>query len=136
MIRKYSELKLLKTFDERFAYLKLSGQVGVSSFGFERRLNQTFYTSQEWRSLRDKVTIRDFGCDLGIPGHEVNSRIIIHHMNPITIEDLKSGNSSVLDPNFLISVSNKTHLAIHFGDGSKLEELPIKRTKWDTVPWR
>lgn len=134
-IRRYSELKELKTIEERFDYLKLDGKVGVGSWGWDRYFNQRFYRSPEWKRIRDIVIIRDGGCDLGIPGFEIQDKILIHHINPIWIEDLKSGNSDILDPEFLISTSNSTHQAIHYGDKSLLPQVPILRTRGDTKLW-
>lgn len=136
MIRKYSELKSLATFEERYDYLRLKGRVGLSTFGFERYLNQRFYTSREWLSIRNEVIVRDEACDLGISGYEINFRILIHHMNSISVEDFEKGNSSILDPQFLISTTSVTHLAIHFGDKGKIPQLPILRRRGDTIPWR
>lgn len=134
-IRRYSELKELKTIEERFDYLKLDGKVGIGSWGWDRYFNQRFYRSSEWKRIRDIVIIRDGGCDLGIPGFEIQDKILIHHINPIWIEDLKSGNSDILDPEFLISTSNLTHQAIHYGDKSLLPQVPIQRTRGDTKLW-
>jgi len=135
MIKKYSELKQLKTFEERYDYLRLLGAVGKDTFGFDRYLNQSFYHSFEWRRARDLVIIRDNGCDLGISGFEIRDKILIHHMNPIRIEDLKDGNKDVLNPNFLICTSPRTHQAIHYGDKSLLPLLPVERRPGDTSLW-
>lgn len=135
-IKTYSELITLPTFEERFRYLKLDGVVGEETFGFDRYLNQTFYQSPEWRSLRNYIIIRDNGCDLGITDRELNSRIIIHHMNPITKEDILAMNEFVMNPEYLICVSKTTHDAIHYGDESLLFTAPIERRKNDTCPWR
>jgi hypothetical protein len=134
-IRRYSELKSLTTIEERFAYLKLLGTVGKQTFGWDRYYNQRFYHSTEWKQVRDLVIIRDEGCDLGIPGFEINDKILIHHMNPIWIEDLKNNNQDILNPEFLICVSNSTHQAIHYGDMSLLPQLPIDRRSGDTTLW-
>lgn len=132
----YSELKRLKTFEERFAYLNLVGSVGESIFGSERYLNQSFYRSKEWKSVRQKVILRDEGCDLGIPGREIYDKIIIHHMNPMTLEELRHEDfERALDPEFLICVSFDTHNAIHYGDESLLQKLPIERRPGDTRLW-
>jgi len=135
MARTYSELRSLKSFEDRYEYLRLKGKVGLTTFGFERYLNQRFYTSIQWRSVRDFVIVRDEACDLGMPGYEISSRILIHHMNPVSIEDFENGNSSILDPEFLISTMNRTHLAIHFGDKSKIPQIPKSRRSGDTSPW-
>lgn len=135
-IKTYSELIKLPTFEERFRYLKLDGVVGEETFGFDRYLNQAFYQSPEWRSLRNSIIIRDNGCDLGIPDRELNSRIYIHHMNPITKEDILAMNEYVMNPEYLICVSKTTHDAIHYGDESLLITAPIERRKNDTCPWR
>lgn len=132
----YSELKRFQTFEERFEYVKLGGTVGESTFGFDRYLNQALYTSGEWRSLRNKVIIRDNGCDLGVDGHDIGKYIIVHHMNPITIEDLDERNEDIFNPEFLICVSRNTHNAIHFGDESLLPKGPVERRPYDTCPWK
>jgi hypothetical protein len=134
--RSFTELQNLITFDDRFEYLVLKGIVGASTFGFDRYLNQQLYTSYRWLKVRDQVIIRDDGCDLGIPGYGIRTKIVIHHMNPISPEDLEHGNDIVFDPEFLISTSHMTHRAIHFGDKSLLPELPIRRRPGDTCPWR
>ena len=137
IIRTYSELITLPTFEERYRYLRLDGQVGVETFGFDRYLNQTFYrTDPEWLSVRDDVIIRDNGCDLGIPDREIHSRIIVHHMNPITKEDILRRTKYLLDPEYLICTIKRTHDAIHYGDEELLMQGPIERTKFDTCPWR
>lgn len=137
MNRTYSELITLPTFEERFKYLQLNGAVGRDTFGFNRYLNQYIYQrSQRWKSVRDKVIIRDNGCDLGVEGYSIYGRIIIHHMNPISVEDILSDRDWIFDPEFLICVSHRTHNAIHYGDESLLPQAPIERTKNDTCPWR
>ena len=135
-IRTYSELITFPTFKERFNYLKLSGLVGESTFGFDRYLNQMFYRSQRWKEIRDFVIIRDNGCDLGVEGYEIHSRIVIHHMNPITIEDIRKESEFLLDPEFLICTIHNTHNAIHYGDENLLIKAPIERIKNDTCPWK
>lgn len=135
-IRTYSELIRLPTFEDRYRYLRLSGSVGRETFGFDRYLNQIFYRSPEWRSVRDFVIVRDNGCDLGIDGREIHERIIIHHMNPITIEDIERRSDYLLDPEFLISTIHSTHNAIHYGDESLLILAPVERSLYDTCPWR
>lgn len=135
-IRSYTELSKLKTFEERYQYLRLNGMVGAETFGFDRYLNQMFYRSQRWKSIRDFVFVRDNGCDLGVEGHDIYGRYIIHHMNPITIEDIERESEFLLDPEFLISTIHSTHNAIHYGDETLLVTAPIERTKNDTCPWR
>lgn len=136
MLRSYSELRRLKTFEERYQYLRIGGLVGESTFGFERFLNQQMYTSQKWKLARNKVILRDNGCDLGIEGHDIMDRIIIHHMNPLTREQFHEPDESMFDPEFLICVSNPTHLAIHYGDASLLERGPAVRRPNDMCPWK
>lgn len=135
-IRTYSELSRLKTFEERYQYLQLKGVVGESTFGFDRYLNQVFYRSQRWKSVRNEVIIRDNGCDLGVPGHEIHGKILIHHMNPISIDDIERESDFLLDPEFLICTILNTHNAIHYGDESLLIIAPIERSQYDTCPWR
>ncbi len=134
-IRTYSELKQLETFEERYRYLKLGGSIGKETFGFDRWVNQQFYKSIQWVSVRNRVIFRDHGCDLGILGYEIFSGLLVHHMNPITIEDFKQGEEWVLDPNFLITTSLKTHNAIHYGDESLLPRGPVVRKAGDTTLW-
>ena len=136
IIRTYSEIITLPTFEERFRYLKLDGDVGVETFGFDRYLNQAFYSSDEWKSIRNQVIIRDNGCDLGIEGREIYKRIIIHHMNPITKEDLLYKTEYLLNPEYLICTIKATHDAIHYGDENLLLKGPIERKPNDTCPWR
>lgn len=136
IIRTYSELITLPTFEERFRYLQLNGKVGEETFGFDRYLNQIFYNSEEWKSIRDFVIIRDGGCDLGIPDREIYTRILVHHMNPIRQEDILRRSKFLLDPEFLISTMKSTHDAIHYSDESLLILEPIERTQNDTCPWR
>ena len=136
MIRTYSELITFPTFEERYRYLRLEGKVGEDTFGFDRWLNQSFYKDPEWRAIRDKIIIRDNGCDLGIPGREIYSRIIVHHMNPITKDDILSRSAFLLNPEYLICTVKNTHDAIHYGDEGLLIKAPIERTKNDTCPWR
>ena len=135
MIRRYSELRLLNTFEERFEYLKLFGQVGESTFGFDRYLNQILYHSDEWSWVRNEVIIRDEGCDLGCLDREIHGRIFIHHMNPVTREDLLNHSEDLLNPEFLITTSFNTHNAIHYGDARLLGSDPIERSHNDTSPW-
>lgn len=137
MIRTYTELSRLKTFEERFDYLRLNGKVGRDTFGFDRVFNQMFYKSREWKSVRDRVIVRDNGCDLGIEGHEIyGQRIIIHHLNPISLEDIEKQAAILLDPEYLITTIHSTHNAIHYGDENLLIRAPIERRKNDTCPWR
>ena len=136
MIRTYSELITFPTFEERYRYLRLEGKVGEDTFGFDRWLNQSFYKDPEWRAIRDKIIIRDNGCDLGILGREIYSRIIVHHMNPITKDDILSRSAFLLNPEYLICTVKNTHDAIHYGDEGLLIKAPIERTKNDTCPWR
>lgn len=136
MIRTYSELITLPTFEERFEYLRLGGKVGAETFGFDRYLNQTFYKSDKWLSVRDEVIIRDNGCDLGIEGREIYGRILVHHMNPITMDDIVNHSSWILDPEYLITTVKNTHDAIHYSDESLLIKDPIERSKNDMCPWR
>ena len=135
-IRTYSDLSKLTTFEDRYNYLRLNGFVGQETFGFDRYLNQVFYKSAKWRSVRDFVIIRDNGCDLGIEGREIYGKIIIHHMNPITIQDIEQESDFLLDPEFLISTVHETHNAIHYGDENLLIRMPIERKPNDTCPWR
>lgn len=134
-IRTYRELRRLPTFEERFDYLDLRGQVGEITFGSNRWANQRFYRSLEWRHVRDIVILRDGGCDLGIPGYEIHGRLMIHHMNPITMEDLAHGTDLVLDPEYLITASHRTHNAIHYGDDSLLPRPVVERRPGDTKLW-
>lgn len=135
-IKTYSELSRLSSFKERYEYLRLHGVVGRDTFGFDRYLNQIFYRSQRWKSVRNEVIIRDNGCDLGVEGYEIHGRIIIHHMNPITLEDIERESEYLLDPEFLICTVHNTHNAIHYGDEKLLTPTPIVRSKHDTCPWK
>ena len=135
-MKTYSDLILLPTFKERFEYLKLSGVVGRDTFGFDRYLNQQFYRTSEWKKVRDAVIIRDNGCDLGVEGYEIHDRIIIHHMNPITANDIIKHSDWIIDPNQLICTSFRTHNAIHDGDVSLIDKQPTIRKPNDTCPWR
>ena len=135
-IRRYSELVSLSTFEERFEYLRLDGSVGVETFGFDRYLNQVLYQSPEWRRIRNKVIQRDLGYDLGVEGYDIHGKIIVHHMNPISVDMALNRDPCVFNPEFLISVSHNTHNAIHFGDSNKLPKEPITRSKNDTCLWR
>lgn len=136
-IRTYSELMKLKTFEERFEYLRLYGRVGEETFGFDRYLNQMFYTSNEWRSLRNHIITRDNGCDLAIPDRKIqDQRILIHHLNPISKEDILQNTKFLLDPEFLITTIKNTHDAIHYSNSNILYQEPVTRRKNDTCPWR
>lgn len=135
-IRTYSELITLPTFEARYEYLRLHAEVGKETFGFDRYLNQAFYKYPEWRKARDLVIIRDNGCDLGIEGREIRGKILIHHMNPITKEDILSRSEYLLNPEYLICTIKRTHDAIHYGDESLLAKDPIERKPNDTCPWR
>jgi len=135
-IKTYSELSKFATFIERYQYLRIPGAVGKETFGFDRYMNQMLYRSQRWKSARDRVIIRDNGCDLGIEGREIYGRILIHHMNPVTIEDIEKEREWLFDPEFLISTTHQTHNAIHFSDEKLLVVEPIERSKNDTCPWR
>jgi hypothetical protein len=134
MLRRYSELRRLQTFEERFEYLSLEGLVGDTTFGFDRYLNQRFYRSREWKDVRSWVIVRDNGCDLGIPGFEIYKDLLVHHVNPI-LSSLDLNEDWVLDPEFLITASLKTHNAIHFGDASLLPRAPVERKPGDTKLW-
>lgn len=136
MIRAYSELIKLKTFKDRFEYLKLDGIVGEETFGFDRYMNQIFYKSREWTSVRQSVIIRDNGCDLGVEGYEIHGKILIHHMNPINLSDIVHKTDELLNPDYLITTVLSTHNAIHYGDASLLPVLPIERRANDTCPWK
>ena len=137
-IKPYSELITVPTFEGRYEYLKLGGRVGEETFGFDRYINQEFYTSKEWFDIRDYVIVRDMGCDLAIEEREIPNgvRILVHHMNPITVEDILNRSEFLLDPEYLISTIDNTHRAIHYGDASILLQDPIERTPYDTCPWK
>lgn len=136
-IKTYSELIVIPTFEERFEYLRLNGRVGADTFGFDRYLNQKMYQRDpRWKDVRERVIIRDNGCDLGIPGHEIYGKILVHHMNPVTTDDLVHGKEWIFDPEFLICTSHSTHNAIHYGNLNMLATSPTVRTKNDTCPWK
>lgn len=136
-IRTYSELSKLKTFEERFEYLKLCGIVGESTFGSRRQINQRFYKHNPlWLKVRDEIIIRDNGCDLGVAGYDIYDRIYIHHMNPLLLKDFVENTEFLLNPDFLICTSFDTHNAIHYGDESLIIKSPIERTRNDTCPWK
>lgn len=136
ILRTYSELSKLKTFEDCFQYLRLDGIIGEETFGFDRYLNQILYQSDEWKRCRRDIIIRDNGCDLGCEGFEVHGRILIHHINPITVDDIVNRNPKVFDPENLILTSHNTHQAIHYGDENLLIVAPIERSKNDTCPWK
>lgn len=135
MIRTYSELIRLETFEERYDYLALTGITGYSTFGVDRYLNQAFYTSVQWKHLRNLVLIRDNGCDLGISGYEIHYKPIIHHMNPMVVDDLVQGNDDILDPEFLITTTHRTHNAIHYGKKIVPVHRHVERKRGDTKLW-
>lgn len=134
-IRTYSELSKLKTFRARFDYLQLRGRVGEQTFGFDRYLNQVLYRSKRWLSTRDEVIVRDDGCDLGVLGFEIFDKVIVHHLNPLTIEDIEDYNETIFDLNNLICTSHRTHMAIHYGDKSLLPKPLVERRPGDTTLW-
>lgn len=134
IIRTYDELMNLRTFDERYEYLKLNGRIADVTFGFDRYLNQSFYKSTIWRQTRDDIIVRDLGCDLGVKGYEIYNNIIIHHMNPINIEDIIGNTDYLLNPNYLISTSFNTHNSVHYGTRSP--NLIVDRHKGDTCLWK
>lgn len=135
-IKTYSELITLPTFEERFRYLQLNGSVGKDTFGFDRYLNQKFYRSAEWKRIRDQVIIRDNGCDLGIEDRVIYGKVLIHHMNPISVKDIRYLTDILLNPEYLICVTHNTHNAIHYGDEDLIIKAPIVRTPYDTCPWK
>ena len=135
-IKNYSELSLLPTFEERFEYLKLEGAVGADTFGFDRVFNQKFYQSYEWKTVRNEIIVRDFGCDLGIEDRQIFGRILIHHMNPISLKDISDATKFLLNPEYLICVSHDTHNAIHYGDIGLVKKDLVERKPNDTCPWK
>lgn len=134
-IRTYSEMRRFDTLEERYQYLKLRGEVGASTFGFDRFINQDFYKSREWRHVRQHVILRDNGCDLGVDGYEIHDRIIIHHMNPMSVEDIVHGDEAIIDPEVLITTTHRTHNAIHYGDERQLPREYVDRRPGDTKLW-
>ena len=136
MIRTYSELSTIHSFEDRYRYLRLNASVGAETFGFDRIFNQQFYRSREWKAIRDHVIVRDNGCDLGVEGYEIHGRIYIHHMNPIMLKDIETTSEFLLDPEYLIATTHGTHNAIHYGDEDLLILPPVERSKNDTCPWR
>lgn len=135
MTRRYSELIRNETFEDRFEYLKLGGSVGRSTFGFDRYINQNFYASREWKQIRDFVFIRDEGCDLGVPGFEIHNSALIHHINPMVVDDVIHGEAWIMDPEYLITTTHPTHNAIHYGDRSLLRLPTVPREPGDTKLW-
>lgn len=137
IIKTYSEMKTLSTFEERFRYLQLKGSVGKETFGFDRFINQYLYQrSKQWKEIRDYVITRDNGCDLGIEDRLIGGKILVHHMNPLTMDDIIQESDFVFDPEYLISTSHNTHNAIHYGDESLLITVPVARSRNDTCPWK
>jgi hypothetical protein len=134
-IRSYTELSKIQTFEERYDYLSIQGIVGIETFGFERWLNQAFYHSPEWRRARVHVIARDYGRDLGVAGQEINYRPVVHHMNPVRLEDITHADVSIINPEYLITVSLRTHNAIHYGDKSNLVQPVVQRRPGDTKLW-
>lgn len=136
MIRTFTELSNLQTFEDRFRYLQLNGTVGKETFGFDRFINQEFYRSTEWKAVRDLVILRDNGCDLGAEGREIYGKIYIHHMNPVNSKDIQTKSEFLLNPEYLITTTHATHNAIHYGDETLLIKAPVNRSKYDTCPWK
>lgn len=134
-VRSFQELRRLPTFEERYRYLQLRGEVGQATFGFERYLNQAFYRSRQWKLVRDEVISRDEGCDLATPGYEIFDRVIIHHMNPMSPEAIERGDEAILNPDFLITTTHRTHNAIHYGDEKLLVQPIVERRPGDTKLW-
>lgn len=134
-IRCYSDLRQLQTFDERFEYLKLGGSVGSYTFGFDRWINQEFYHSREWKTARRDVIVRDMGCDLGVSGYEIHVDILVHHMNPVSPDDIIHGDIDLINPEYLITTTKGTHNAIHYGSPSPYPKVVAERTKGDTKLW-
>lgn len=135
-IKTYSEAISISDFKDRFEYLKIGGKVGAATFGYDRYLNQTLYRSTEWKRFRNEIILRDNGCDLGCDGYEIHGKILIHHLNPITPEDIANRSGSIFDPENVICTTLDTHNAIHYGDASLLVTEPIARTQNDTCPWK
>lgn len=134
--RTYSELIRYNTLEGRFNYLALNGRVAEETFGWERWVNQDFYNSTQWRRLRNHIIVRDNNCDLGLEGYDIPSGLHVHHMNPMSVDDIVHGNPDILDPEFLISCSHRTHNAIHYGDERLLPRQLVERRPGDTIPWR
>lgn len=137
MIRTYSDLVQIRDFEGRFRYLQIHGKVGIDTFGFDRIFNQKFYKSKEWRHIRDKIIVRDLGCDLGVEGYDIfRQPIVIHHMNPISMKDIEESTEFLLNPEYLICTTDRTHKAIHYGDESLLSFPFAERSRNDTCPWK
>lgn len=136
MVKTYTELIRFKTLEERYRYLRIGGRVGEETFGFDRWMNQVFYKDPRWRDIRDEVITRDNGCDLGLEGYDIHGKIFVHHMNPVTKDDILYNFDSLLNPEFLISTSKRTHDAIHYGNEDLLPQSPVVRTRNDTCPWK
>lgn len=134
-IRRFSELQQIELFEDRYEYLRLRGDVGETTFGYDRYLNQQFYASREWKQVRNHVIARDQGCDLAMPDYEIFDRIYIHHMNPMTAAQIDEGDYAILDPEYLISTTHRTHNAIHYGDSRSLIQRRVERTPGDTKLW-
>lgn len=134
-IRSYSGMRALRSFDDRFRYLSLNGAVGEATFGFDRWINQQFYRSREWKLIRNEIITRDNGCDLGVLGYEIHDRPIVHHMNPMTAKAIERGDDDIMDPEFLVLVTHRTHNAIHYGDESLLRQPLVERQRGDTKLW-
>lgn len=128
-------LQCFQTFEDRFDYLNLAGQVGETTFGFDRWLNQRFYSSSLWREVRNLVIVRDRGCDLGVSGYEIQTGLLVHHMNPVAIRDIVEGEEWILNPQFLITTSHRTHNAIHYGNRNLLPNPIVARFAGDTKLW-
>lgn len=135
MIRRYSRLRRLETFEERYRYLRLQGSIGRASFGFDRHVNQAFYRSREWRDIRHHVIARDNGCDLGVEGYDIHSELLVHHMNPMDLDSIRDGDPWILNPEFLITTTHRTHNAIHYGDENQLPRPHVERRAGDTSLW-
>ena len=135
MIRTYSELSRFDTFEDRYEYLRLGGQVGETTFGFDRWINQEFYNSREWKHVRNQVVLRDEGCDLGIPGREINGGLLVHHMNPMSSNDIVHGEEWILNPEYLVATTKDTHNAIHYGNRDLLRKPLVQRKPGDTKLW-
>lgn len=136
MTRSYKELSRLKTLKQRYDYLRLGAIVGESTFGFTRQVNQAFYHSSDWRDVRDQVILRDDGCDLGVPGYPIRGIIVVHHINPITLDEILGGDPIIVDLDNLICTSRRTHEAIHFSNESLLPKPLVKRRPGDMIPWK
>ena len=135
-VKSYSELIRFPTFEERYAYLRMKARMGGETFGFDRYLNQVFYRSRLWRDLRHRIIVRDNGCDLAVPGYEIHSMIVVHHINPLTFEDIEDQTDNLLDPEGLITTSHETHMAIHYARANPLPSPLIERRSGDQIPWR